>query len=530
MNTNARNAFIYATIVAMGGFLFGLDAVLISGTLDFLKVEFGLNAMEVGGIASAPALGVLIALPFAGIISDKYGRKLALIIIAILYLVSALGSAFATSAAMLWWARFLGGLAFSSITLASMYIGEIAPPKWRGKLVSMTQINIVVGLSGAYFLNQWIFSVASSDAAWVRSLAIDTKTWRWMLGSEIPFALLWFFLLLKIPESPYWLMLQNRAEDAKSTLRKLLDESQVGNHIEEIQQSLRQGVGSHSIVDQIKEIFSKRMRLILIIAFAIAISQQATGINAILVYAPIVFQQLGVGDNAAMIASVWTGLTALVFTIFGLLLVDKLGRRPLIIFGLLWTVASLGISSYAFKEARYTLSSEAIIQFAEKSEDKDLAATLNSGVLTPMVGVAFESDIAFKQELKKLLGGTDAPKVESNFVEKAIVMNANLVLFCVLSVVAAFHISIGPLMWVLLSEIFPITVRGLAIPLFAIISSVINWIVQQFFPWQLENMGMSAIFLCYAVVVMGGLIVLFFKLKETKNMTIEEIQNALLVK
>lgn len=518
MNSFQKNAFIYSTIVAMGGFLFGLDAVLISGTLDYLKTEFGLTALEVGTAASAPALGVLIALPFAGYISDRYGRKKALIMVAILYLVSAVGSAFAPSFQILVAARFLGGLAFSSITLASMYIGEIAPPRWRGKLVSMTQINIVVGLSGAYFVNYYILKLASSEANWVSKYALDTQTWRWMLGSEIPFALLWLLFLFKIPESPYWFVLRERVEDAKTVLRKIWPEEEIGPHVSEMQQSLLQSSNTQSIAAQFKEIFSRPMRLTLIIAFTIAVAQQATGINAILVYAPTVFQQLGGGTDAAFSQAVLVGLTSLVFTVFGLLLVDKLGRRPLIMGGLIWVIASLGISSYAFKQARYVLGEESIAGMVDIENPDRLKA---------MTDVEYKSDIEFKEALRDTLGREDAEKHQNAILSSAINMNATLVLICILSVVAAFHISVGPLMWVLFSEIFPISIRGIAIPFFAIVSSLVNYVVQQFFPWQLENMGMSAIFLCYGAVVAVGLVILFFTLKETKNMSIEEIQAAL---
>ncbi|MGJ8653468.1 MAG: MFS transporter [Opitutaceae bacterium] len=543
MLSHKTNAFIYATIVAMGGFLFGLDAVLISGTLDFLIVEFGLSALEVGTAASAPALGVLIALPFAGYISDKFGRKPAILLIAVLYLISALGSAFATSFEMLVAARFLGGLAFSSITLASMYIGEIAPPQYRGKLVSMTQINIVVGLSGAYFVNHFIFKMAESGSALSQSLMVDTETWRWMLGSEIPFALLWLFLLIKIPESPYWLIIQDRVEDTKNVLRKLLPESEIDHHVSDMQTSLQHGSEKHTIGSQIKEIFSKPMRLTLVIAFTIAVAQQATGINAILVYAPTVFQQLGAGSDAAFTQAIWVGLTGLVFTVLGLLLVDKLGRRPLVIGGLLWVIISLGLSSYAFNQARYVITADdvtEIVQMAEAGEAEAAADALVAGEaaatssmsssmgasLGSIVDTEYSSDIAFKNALKAAIGEDVVAKHQNAILAKAINMNATLVLVCILSVVAAFHISIGPIMWVLFSEIFPITVRGIAIPFFAIVSSLVNYVVQQFFPWQLENMGMSAIFLCYGVTVAIGLMVLFFTLKETKGLSIEEIQTA----
>ncbi|MDF7825383.1 MFS transporter [Pontiellaceae bacterium B12227] len=520
MNSYKTNALLFSLIVAIGGFLFGLDAVLISGTLGFLQEEFALSAMEVGTAASAPALGVLIALPFAGFICDKFGRKAALLLVAALYLVSAAGSAFAPNFTFLVIARFLGGLAFSSITLASMYIGEIAPPSWRGKLVSMTQINIVIGLSGAYFVNHLIFKLAASNYGWVQTLLIDSETWRWMLGSEIPFALLWFFLIFRIPESPYWLTLQGREEDAKTTLRTLLPEAEINPHVQDMQESLAKSDAHHTYLSQLKEIMSRPMRLIFIIGLTMAVAQQATGINAILVYAPTVFQQLGSGDGA-FAQAIWIGLTGLVFTAIGLLLVDKLGRRPLILFGLAWIIISLGISSFAFKQARYTLPQEALTEMAD---------TAMAEQLKPLVDVEYESDIAFKQALKDAIGIEQTQQHQNNLIAVSIAMNAGLVLFCILNVVAAFHISVGPLMWVLFSEIFPISVRGFAIPLFAILSSLVNYVVQQFFPWQLENMGMSPIFLCYAITCAIGFVILFFTLKETKNMSIEDIQRALIIK
>ncbi len=518
MNSHTRNAFAYATIVAMGGFLFGLDAALIAGTVDFITQEFSLTSIQLGTVVSAPALGVLIALPFAGYICDRFGRKKAILLIAVLYLVSAVASAFAPSYGTLVVARFLGGLAFSSISLASMYIGEIAPPKWRGKLVSMTQINIVIGLSGAYFVNYLIHHWAASGAEWVTMLGIDQYTWRWMLGSEIPFALLWFGLLLFIPESPSWFVYRSREEDAKRTLRKLMPEEGIAHHLDEMSDSLRKSSENRSIVSQLKEIFSKPMRLTFVIAFTIAIAQQSTGINAILFYAQTVFKQLGVGKDAAFEQAIWVGLTSIVFTVLGLLLVDRLGRRPLIIGGMVWIIASLGLCSYVFHGARYVLTEAAI------TEMTDIA---DANRLSPLAGVEFENDIAFKKAVREVIGKDEAQKHQSLLLEKAIRMNATLVLAGILSFIGAFHFSVGPVMWVLFSEIFPISVRSIAIPFFTIITSLTNYLVQKFFPWQLENMGMSSIFLFYAATVAIGLVILFFTLKETKNMSIEEIQMAL---
>lgn len=513
------NATIYATIVAMGGFLFGLDAALIAGTVDSISAEFGLNSIQLGTAVSAPALGVLIALPFAGWFCNQFGRKKAILLIAVLYLVSAVASAYATSYEMLVVARFLGGLAFSSISLASMYIGEIAPSKLRGKLVSMTQINIVIGLSGAYFVNYLIFDWASSGAGLAGTLGInEANMWRWMLGSEIPVAVIWFLLLLIIPESPSWLACKQRDDEAKRTLQKLMSESEVDSHLADMKESLETGSDSRTMVAQLKEIFGSRMRLTFIIAMTIAIAQQSTGINAILFYAQTVFKQLGGGTDAAFTQAIWVGLTSVVFTVLGLLLVDKLGRRPLIIWGMIWIIASLGICSYGFYQARYTLTADAIARLDDFPE---------SSRLDGLAGTEFVNDIAFKDALKEAIGESDAQKHQSVLLENSITMPASLVLFGILSFIGAFHFSVGPVMWVLFSEIFPISVRSIAIPFFTIVTSLTNFVVQKFFPWQLETMGMSSIFLFYAATVFIGLVILFFTLKETKNMSIEEVQIAL---
>lgn len=515
MSSSKTNALIYSTIVAMGGLIFGLDAALIAGTVDAITKEFSLSSLELGTAVSAPAWGVLVALPFMGIICNNFGRKKAIILIAILYVVSAVTSAFAPNYWVLVGARFLGGLAFSSISLASMYIGEIAPPKLRGKLVSMIQINIVIGLSGAYFINYMLHSWSTSGAEWVTSLGLAENTWRWMLGSEIPFAIVWFFLLLGIPESPSWLFLRGRVEDAKETLRKILPANEIEPHIEEMNSSVQKSSKNHSILSQLVALFSKRMRLIFVIAFALGIAQQTTGINAILFYAQTVFKQLGIGENAAFAQSVWVGLNSIVFTVLGLLLVDKLGRRPLIIWGMVWIIASLGVCSYAFKQARYTISDETIASMAEVENIDKLAV---------IAGVEFENDIDFKDAVKAAIGDEEAAAHMASLQQSSTEMNAVLVLIGILSFVAAFHFSVGPVMWVLFSEIFPISVRAIAIPFFTIITSVTSAVVQWFFPWQLDNMGMSTIFLFYASTVSVGLLVMFFTLKETKGMSIEEIE------
>ncbi|MCW2119003.1 sugar porter family MFS transporter [Flavobacterium sp. 7A] len=515
MNSYKRNAFTYATIVAFGGFVFGLDAAVISGTVKFITEEFSLNPMQLGIVVGSPSIGVLLALFFAGSACDKFGRRQTLKIIAFLYVISAVGATFSPSYWSLVATRFLGGLAFSSISVASMYIGEIAPPKWRGKLVSMTQINIVLGLSAAYFVNYLILSYANSDAAWVNDLGLKQNVWRWMLGSEIVPAVAWLVALFFIPRSPAWLLYNGKTEEAKRTLSKIYPKEEVGVIYDEMQTSMSSETQDRSLVAQLKEIFSKKMRVILIIATTIAIAQQSTGINAILFYAPTVFEQLGGGSDAAFMQSIWVGLTSVVFTILGLVLVDRLGRRPLIIWGMAWIIISLGICFYGFQTARYTLTEKAITE---------LSTIKNVERLTPIAGVEYGSDIAFKKALEDNLGEVDARNYESVLIQKAAAINSILILVGILSFIAAFHFSVGPVMWVLFSEIFPNSIRGIAIPFFTLITSVVSMLVQVFFPKQLATMGISYTLLFYAITVAIGLVILYRYLVETKNMTIEEIQ------
>lgn len=528
MSNFKRNAYVYSTIVAIGGFIFGLDAALISGTVNFITQEFGLNAVQLGIAVGAPGIGVIIALPLAAYGANAFGRRTTLQIIAVCYFVSALTSAIAPSYVTLVAARFLGGLAFSSISLASMYIGEIAPPSLRGKLVSMTQINIVLGLSAAYFINYQIIQWAESDAQWVIDTGLKDNVWRWMLGSEILPALIWLILLFFIPRSPAWLVYKNRFDSAKNTLLKLLPSGEVNSQIEDMKDSVNKTAEDRSVRAQFKEIFGKPMRVTFIIAITIAIAQQSTGINAILFYAPTVFEQLGGGTDVAFKQAIWIGLTSVIFTVLGLLLVDKLGRRPLIIWGMVWIILSLGITFYGFNNATYTLSEDAIAEItAAASEDGSLQ---NVERLNKMTDVQYFSDIEFKNALIDAVGQEDASAYAGDLINKSISVNAILVLIGILSFIAAFHFSVGPVMWVLFSEIFPISVRGIAIPFFTLVTSLVSTAVQIFFPKQLATMGISYTMLFYAITVAIGLIILYKYLIETKGLTIEEIQAKLLPK
>ncbi|RME63732.1 MAG: MFS transporter [Alphaproteobacteria bacterium] len=514
MKPEAR-AVASALVVTLGGFIFGLDAALISGGIGQISRQFGLGDMALGAVVSAPGFGVIFALLVTGAICDRIGRKRTLLSIAFLYLFSAISSVVAPTFELLVAARLIGGLAFTSLSVASIYIGEIAPPHMRGKLVSINQLNIVVGLFTAYFVNYGLVKVAALDAEWVRALRIDTETWRWMLGMEIVPALLWLLCLLRIHESPRWLYGTGRVAEARKVLEKVAPARVVAAELEDLGRSFAQTERRYSLRQVFQLLFGTHLRRAVFVGVLIATVQPLTGINAILFYAPMVFQQVGIGGNAAFAQSVIIGLVSIVFTVMALLLVDRVGRRWLTFTGLGWAAASLLICFWGFSNASYIL---------EAADLANLPAAVDRARLAGLVGHAFPTDVAFKDALVAALGFAQARANESELIAAAISVDGGMILLGIMGFIAAYNLSIGPVMWVVLSELFPTAVRGVAVTACALVVSTLSYFIQQAFPWQLAHWGSAMIFLFYASCVLIGLVLLVWKLPETKNKSIEEIE------
>ena len=519
VNSPSSRALAYAIIVTLGGLVFGLDLGVIAGTFGYIKQQFGLTDLQIGTVGAAPGFGAIFALLFAGTLADKLGRKRTIQLIALLYLASAVTSALAPNYGLLVAARFLGGLAFCSLALASMYIGEISPAHLRGRLVSINQFNIVVGLTVAYLIDYWIEHAAQGGASWAASLNLQETAWRWMLGSEVPLALIWLLLVSIIPESPRWLVMVGREADARAAMAKLLPKEEISGEIDSIHQSMRISQRADTIGELLGELFSKHARKAAIIGITIAAVQPITGINAINTYAPMIFAQTGSADP--LWQTVWLGVISLVAIIFAFLLIDRLGRRPVVIFGLLWCVVSLGLCTWGFHQARYSLDETALEAIAEElgSDHPEVVDQLKG-----QEDKVYDNDILFMEGVRKSLGQELADANRDLLIGKAAKINADLILFAILSFMAAFQFSIGPAMWVVLSEIFPTKLRGLAIPAAQLVTAVVNYFVQQFFPWQLSNMGARDIFLFYSLAAGIGMVALTIMLPETKNKSIEEIE------
>lgn len=524
MLTPTKNAFLFAFIIAFGGFVFGLDLVLISGTIQFIKIEFGLSAIEIGNLVAGPGYGALIGLIFTSLVCDKIGRKKTMIIIAGLYSLSAIGSAYAPSANFLFFARVLGGLAFASLSVASMYIGEIAPPKYRGKLVGMNQLNIVIGIFIAQLVNFYIIGVIADPSHSLQALGLnEASAWRWMLGFEIVPAVIWFLGVLVLPESPRWLALNGKMEQTKNVMAKITEPEELAKQLQEIEHSLdNKNTHSLSTIEQAKLLFSPVMRTALVIGVVSAMIQALTGMNAVLAYMPMIFSQLGGGETSAFSQTMFVGGIGLIFTVLGILFVDKLGRRPIFAGGLLWGAVSLFIVFIGFFNATYLLTPESIAS---------LKNSLDYSLLQPLLGTQFTSDLTFKQAIIDQIGLSAFTSNESEIMSAATNINGMLVFIGIISFQCAFNFSMGPVLWILISEIFPTKVRAFAIPLCGFTASVFGGvIVPLFFPWQLETLGAAYTFALYMAFSLAGAIFVLKKIPETKNKTIEEIELELSLK
>ena len=436
--------FYVAFVASLGGLLFGFDTAVISGAEKDIQQVYGLSDFLHGFTMSSALIGTIIGALFCTSPVEKYGRQKSLIVIAVMYLLSAVGSALAPENA--WWlfifSRFLGGLAVGASSVAGpLYIAEVSPSHWRGRFVAFFQFNIVLGIVLAYFSNLLIDGIGND--------------WRWMLGVESFPALLFAILLFTIPESPRWLMGQGREQDARCVLG-MVDDTNLEAQVAEIRQSLAEDCKEGEALFQYK--YWKPI----LIAFLIATFNQLAGINAILYYAPRIFEMSGVARGASLMQSVIIGLTNLTFTMIGMFLIDKVGRKKLLYIGSVGMTLALGTASYGFYNE------------------------LTTGYL---------------------------------------------LLLSVMVFIAFFAVSLGACIWVVIAEVFPNGVRGKG----QVLGSMTHWFWSALLTWTFPvflgtgSSGGALIFGIFAV--MSALSIVFaWKLPETKNKSLEQIQTELISK
>jgi MFS family permease len=506
-----------ALIVALGGFLMGFDASVISGVVGFIEPEFDLSKIQLGWAVSCLTLTATLGMMVSGPLSDALGRKRVLTLAAVLYAISAILSAIAPSFWFLVVARMIGGLGVgASLIVAPMYIAEISPAKYRGQMVSFNQLNIVIGISAAFFSNYLILRLGQSEVAWAKALQFGPHSWRWMLGLETLPALLYFFCLFVVPESPRWLVLRGRTEEALAVMIKAAGEADARRQIDEVRESIASETARQRT--PFSELFVPAMRRVLLIGVVIGVIQQITGINAVFFYAPMIFEQSGIGTNAAFSQAVWVGLTNLAFTFVAIGLVDKLGRKPLLALGLAGITVSMLVLGGGFRAATYTLPPTAL---------ESLPESVDRSRLSTLVAQTYESDVRFKQAVAEALGMEAARSLEADLVKQSIQISPRLILFGILGFVASFACSVGPVMWVLFSELFPNRVRGLAISFVGFINSAVSFGVQLVFPWELANLGSATTFLIFGAFAALGFVFVLARLPETKGRSLEQLAEQL---
>lgn len=440
-----------AIVAAVGGLIFGFDTAVISGANAALKVQFNLDDGGLGATVAIATVGTIVGALIGGRSADYFGRRKLLFFIGILYILGALGTALAPSHLVLMIFRFVGGLGVGlSSVCAPIYTAEIAPAKVRGRLVGLVQFNIVLGILVAYLSNYIVAQIVHDPQI----------AWRWMLGVMVVPSVLFLVFLVAVPETPRWLMAKGHEEKAIAISRRLCNTVEESDEqIQEIRDQLA-SAGSQATLSQF---FTRRYFKVIALAFFIAMFNQLSGINAILYYAPEVMKQAGADDNAALLMSVGVGLMNLIATMAALTVIDRIGRRSLMIVGSIGYLVSMGF----------------------------------------LTAVMFMFQGHFNST------------------------SSTLVLIGLLVFIAAHAFGQGSVIWVFISEIFPTRVRGLGQSLGSLTHWVFAAITTYAFPPIIGAWGGGWAFSVFLVCMFGQLVWVLTKMPETKGIPLEEMEDKL---
>ena len=431
-------------VATIGGFLFGFDTSVISGAIEFIQTPqvFNLNEIQKGWAVSCIIIGCMSGAILCGKPSYVLGRKKMLLFTAVIFLFSTLGCALANDFTTFVVFRILAGVSVGSASmLAPMYISEISPPEWRGKMVSFNQLAIFTGQAIAFVSNNFLYNVGGTD------------NWRYMLGIMIIPSGLFLIFLLFVPESPRWLVIMERKDKALKILAEINGMEKAKTELDEITYSVQ-----HIVLGRFSELFKGKMFRILVIGILLAVFQQVTGINVIMYYAPAIFKSTGMGNESALFNTMIMGLVNLTFTVVSILLIERLGRRLLMIIG----SAGMGLFLFAISTAYFT----------------------------------------------------------NNFT-------GYLVLVFIMGYLAFFALSLGPIVWVLIGEIFPNRLRSHATSLAVFCLWGANFIVSFTFPVLLRWLKGGFTFMIYAIMCVLCLVFVFKYLAETKGKSLEQIEKEL---
>ncbi|MDN6072366.1 MAG: sugar porter family MFS transporter [Enterobacterales bacterium] len=454
---NMSYVWMICLVAACGGLLFGYDWVVIGGAKPFYEAYFGITDPAQSGWAMSSALaGCVFGALISGWCADRFGRKLPLIISAILFSASAWGTAVATHFDWFVFYRIVGGVGIGlASALSPMYIAEVSPAEKRGKFVAINQLTIVIGVLAAQLVNLMIAEPVASSATMqdiVQSWNGQVG-WRWMFGAELIPAVLFLLLMFLVPDSPRWLAKAGKPDKAERMLRRIGSAEYARETMADIRETL--GVNTQKVA--VSELLNPRVRPIIVIGIVLAVFQQWCGINVIFNYAQEIFASAGFDINSTLKSIVATGLINLIFTIIALPLVDKLGRRKLMLLG---------------------------------------AAGLT--IIYVLIAGAYA------------LGIMGLP-----------------VLLLVLAAIAIYALTLAPVTWVLLSEIFPNRVRGMAMSVGTLALWIACFLLTYTFPLLNANLGASGSFLLYGIICALGFVFVLRSVPETKGITLEALEHQL---
>lgn len=458
---NVGRVLFLSIIAAIGGFLFGFDSGVINGTVGALQQAFDSDAVGTGFNVASMLLGCAVGAFFAGTLADKLGRKPVMIMTAVAFIISAWGSGAAGSSMAFVFARILGGLAVGAASiLTPAYISEIAPAKIRGSLATLQQLMIVIGLFVAFLSNYWLAGLSGGASAlhWG-----DFQTWQWMFWVEIIPAAVFLVSLFFIPESPRYLVAAGKVDQAKDVLASLTNSTDAEAKVADITSTLRQD--SKPSLKDIVSRYTGKIHPIVWIGIGIATLQQFTGINVVFYYGSTLWQAAGFTEENALLQNVISGSVNILFTFVAIALVDRVGRKPLLLVGALGQAVMLGILALFF-------------------------------------GTAGVSD-------------TGSLMLEGN--------NGVYALFAANAYIAFFAFSWGPVMWVMLGEMFPNQFRGAALAVCGLVQWLSNFLITMTFPIMLTGIGLG---FSYGIYAAFGVIAYFFVqkfVKETKGRTLEDM-------
>lgn len=447
-----------SVVAALGGFLFGYDAAVISGTISQVTARFSLDEIQVGWFVGCALIGSIIGVLMAGKLSDRWGRKVTMLVAAVFFSVSGIACAFVGSFEQLVVARILGGIGIGVVSIVSpLYISEVSIAQYRGRLVSLYQLAVTIGFLGAYLTNFQLLHFSQSGAVlntgWM-NLVFVSEVWRGMLGfCSLP-AILFFCIIFFIPESPRWLILKGRDERAVGIFRKIyLSEVEVDTQL----QDTKSVVQSETKSDW-KFLLQPGIFKAVLIGAAIAILSQFMGVNAVLYYGPTIFEEAGLSGGDALFSQVLVGIVNVVTTVIAVFIIDKVGRKKLVYYGVSGMVLSLLLIGFYF-----------------------------------------------------------------HFSESMGLPNSFL-LFFFLFYVFCCAISISAVIFVLLSEMYPTRIRGMAMSIAGFALWIGTYLVGQLTPWMLQNLTPTGTFLLFALMCVPYMLIVWKLIPETTGKSLEEIE------